>query len=96
MALHQSTVSNLIRKLVSTGLVRRQRDKDDARVARLHATKTGKRVVRSARYPRNGILLETLQRLSFDDLHKLDRNLYQVLQQMQLEVSKIVPKADHG
>ena len=87
MALHRSTVSNFMRKLFSTGLLRRQRDKEDDRVAHLYVTGAGRRVVNSVRYPRNAIFVEALQSLSLSELRKLDRNLDHLLQQMQLGVS---------
>ena len=64
MALHQSTISNLIQKLVQKQLIRRKADGVDARVWHLYVTAAGKRVLsRTAPLPQNS-LLDTLEHLS--------------------------------
>src|SRR6476469_2173640 len=50
MALHQSTVSNLLDKLLSKRLVRRQRDTVDARVVHLSVTAAGAREIGRPRF----------------------------------------------
>jgi DNA-binding MarR family transcriptional regulator len=88
MALHQSTISNLIGKLVSTGLVHKRRDKADARTAHLYVTSAGKRVINGASYPKRGILLETIEQFPLRTLDKLNRNLDHLLQQMHEKATK--------
>jgi MarR family transcriptional regulator, organic hydroperoxide resistance regulator len=79
MALHQSTVSNLLDKLLVKRLVRRQRDSSDARIAHLTVTLGGERVLRNARFPDRSVLLETLERLPSHALRRLDDDLENVL-----------------
>jgi DNA-binding MarR family transcriptional regulator len=71
MALNQSTVSNLVRKLVEQGLVTRTRNPDDQRIASLQPTAKGRRVMKRASKPLVGVLQHALSRLSRKDLQEL-------------------------
>ena len=83
MALHQSTISNLLQKLLQKQLIRRKADTVDARVWHLYVTATGRRVLsRTAPLPRN-TLLDTLERLSPRTLRLLDRQLTTLLHRME-------------
>ena len=79
MGLHQSTISNLIEKLLQKQLVRRKTDRDDGRVVHLYLTPAGGRVVRTSPPAANNALLATLQHLSPKTLHLLDRELADLL-----------------
>ena len=48
LAIHQSTASNLIDKLVQRDLARRERESEDQRIVRLYPTKQGKAIVHTA------------------------------------------------
>jgi DNA-binding MarR family transcriptional regulator len=85
MALHQSTVSNLIDKLMRKRLIRRDRGDDDARVVRLYLTATGVRVVRGAPQPARGVLPDALEHLSPAALRGLDRQLTNLLNLMRVK-----------
>jgi MarR family transcriptional regulator, organic hydroperoxide resistance regulator len=82
MALHQSTTSNLVRKLVLKRLVRRERDSGDARVIHLRLTAVGVRVVADLQGQGRAVLLETLEQLSPQALSRLDRDLEKLLSRM--------------
>jgi DNA-binding MarR family transcriptional regulator len=82
MALHQSTVSNLIDKLMSRHLVRRRRDDADGRVAHLFLTSGGERAASGLRNRQRGALLEVLEELSPKALHRLDNELEKLLRRM--------------
>jgi DNA-binding MarR family transcriptional regulator len=75
MALRQSTVSNLIKKLRHRRLIRRTRDNIDARVVHLYLTADGARVVIKGRSAPHNVLLDTLEHLSVKTLRLLDREL---------------------
>lgn len=64
MHLHHSTASNLLDKLESRGLVRRERQPADHRVVRLHLTEAGSRLVGHIPGPMQGHLRAALQALS--------------------------------
>jgi len=72
LSLHQSTTSNLVEKLETSGLLRRQRDVHDKRVVRLFVTKAGTRVLKQAPDPASGKLPEALSRLSAQELSALE------------------------
>ncbi len=82
MALHQSTASNMIDKLESSGLVRKERTSVDQRVVRLYLTETGSELLSIAPSPARGVLPEALRLLSNDDLTCLQRDLDNLLEQI--------------
>jgi DNA-binding MarR family transcriptional regulator len=75
MAVHQSTVSNLLVKLTKKGLVRRERADGDQRVVRLYLTETGQTLVEQAPDPRQGLLLTALTELPPPVLISLNEGL---------------------
>jgi MarR family transcriptional regulator, organic hydroperoxide resistance regulator len=75
MSLHQSTVSNLVEKLNSSGLLRRVREAGDNRVVRLQLTSAGKKVVARAPKPARGVLPDALEKLDKRSLKKLSTSL---------------------
>lgn len=72
LSLHQSTTSNLVEKLETTGYLRRQRDTADRRVVRLFVSKMGAKVMKQAPDPASGKLPEVLNRLSPQELAALE------------------------
>ncbi|MCK9258596.1 MAG: MarR family winged helix-turn-helix transcriptional regulator [Azoarcus sp.] len=75
MALHQSTASNMIDRLETGGLIRKERTSADQRVVRLYLTDEGNALLARAPSPARGILPEALRRLDEDDLHRLQSEL---------------------
>ena len=71
LSLHQSTTSNLVEKLESSGCLRRQRDVHDKRVVRLFVTRAGTKVLKQAPNPASGKLPDALNRLSPQELTAL-------------------------
>jgi len=72
LAVHQSTASNLVRRLAARGLVERQRRGRDQRAVQLFPTRKGLRVLEGAPRPLIGVLQQALADLppaSLRDLH---------------------------
>jgi DNA-binding MarR family transcriptional regulator len=84
MSLHQSTVSNLVEKLDSVGLLRRVREDGDNRVVRLQLTSAGKKVVARAPEPARGVLPDALEQLDERSLKKLSSSLESLVKQMKV------------
>jgi len=84
MSLHQSTVSNLVENLNSSGLLRRVREAADNRVVRLQLTNAGKKVVARAPKPARGVLPDALEKLDRRALKKLSTSLDSLLKQMKV------------
>lgn len=82
MAIHQSTVSNLLDKLQQQGLIERDRSTEDQRVVRLRLTRSGEALVKRVPQPSRGLLQEALFRLPPTSLQGLNRLLEQLLQEM--------------
>lgn len=82
MALHQSTASNMIDKLESAGLVRKERTSSDQRVVRLYLTAAGATLIETAPSPARGVLPEALRTLSDDDLKRLRVDLDVLLERI--------------
>jgi MarR family transcriptional regulator, organic hydroperoxide resistance regulator len=84
MYLHQSTVSNLVEKLNSAGLVRRLRETGDNRVVRLRLTSTGAKVIARAPAPARGVLPDALHSLDVRTLRTLSASLERVVRAMKV------------
>jgi len=82
MALHQSTASNMIDKLESAALVRKERTVADQRVVRLYITDTGVELLERAPSPARGVLPEALRLLPAEDLVQLQGDLDTLLKQI--------------
>lgn len=86
MALHQSTVSNLLEALSRRKLLVRRRDAVDQRVVRVFLTAAGERLVRKAPSPARGVLPDALEALPAADLRRLDRSVAALLKGMKAKV----------
>lgn len=71
MSIHQSTTSNMLDKLQSKRLIRRERGAADQRVVRLHLTAEGERLLQEAPQPAQGHVTRAMQRLSDEQLAAL-------------------------
>ena len=79
MDIHQSTASNLVKGLVSQGLVTVARSEHDRRASLLQVTAQGRQVLKKAPGPFAGVLPEALAALDLDTLESLDRDLGKLL-----------------
>jgi MarR family transcriptional regulator, organic hydroperoxide resistance regulator len=86
MSLHQSTVSNLVERLNSAGLLRRVRKAGDNRVVQLQLTSAGKKVVAQAPKPARGVLPDALEKLDRLSLKKLSSSLETLVKVMKVRV----------
>lgn len=96
LAIHQTTASNLVVKLVQRGLIRRERKRDDQRIVRLYPTRQGRVILAKAPEPVEGVLPDALMRLPGADLLKLNRLLQALTQLMRVRDAsgKHIPLAD--
>lgn len=82
MALHQSTASNMIDKLESGELIRKERTAADQRVVRLYLTDKGADLLSRAPSPARGVLPEALRMLEGEELARLQAALDTLLGQI--------------
>lgn len=82
MALHQSTASNMIDKLESGELIRKERTAADQRVVRLYLTDKGGDLLLRAPSPARGVLPEALRMLESEELAQLQAALDTLLGQI--------------
>ena len=97
MALHQSTTSNLIEKLVEQGLVRRERSREDGRASILFVTEGAQQKLQHAPGPVKGLLPDALTQLPYGTLRDLNACLTVLLSTMeQLDASagEMTPLSD--
>jgi DNA-binding MarR family transcriptional regulator len=85
LAIHQSTASNLLRRLGARGLVSRQRRGKDQRAVQLFATAKGLRVLKRAPQPLIGVLQQALSDLSGPRLESLHRQLATLIAAMKVK-----------
>lgn len=84
MALHQSTVSNLLEALSRRKLLVRKRDEVDQRVVRVFLSAAGERLVRKAPGPARGVLPDALEALPPAALRRLDQSVAALLKGMKV------------
>jgi len=82
LALHQTTASNLVNRLVALELVVKVRRDQDQRIVRLRLTTKGKGALRHAPRPFAGVLQQALSELSPGRLAALHRELEEVIGHM--------------
>jgi DNA-binding MarR family transcriptional regulator len=75
MALHQSTASNMIDRLETAALIRKERTSADQRVVRLYLTEGGVELLGRAPSPARGVLPEALRLLDKEELGRLQGEL---------------------
>jgi DNA-binding MarR family transcriptional regulator len=79
MDVHQSTASNLVRLLLSEDLIAATKHPADKRAVQLTISDKGKRVLRLAPNPYEGVLPEALQGLKPATLKRLERDLAELI-----------------
>ena len=96
MAVHQSTVSNLLDRLQRNGLIQRDRSIADQRVVHLSLTELGRATISRAPLPLEGVLPDALNRLAHDELLDLQQRLEHLAKLMKVRDSrgKRIPLAE--
>ena len=84
LAIKRSTASNLLDKIEQRGLIRRERGSPDQRAVHLYLTDAGVAIMAKAPQPAQGVLIDSLNRLSADELAALDRGLSRLVDIMGL------------
>lgn len=88
LSIHQSTGSQLVEKLVSRGLINKERSKEDQRRVGLRLTLEASRILKNAPGPAEGILPEALNALSESALLTLDNSLIEIIGQLRIRDDK--------
>lgn len=96
LSIHQSTCSQLVEKLVTRGLISKERSKKDQRRVGMCVTEETTKILRIAPGPAEGILPEALQALTESALLALDNSLIEVIGQLRIRDDKLAdrPLAD--
>ena len=95
MAVHQSTTSNLVERLVELKMVEKRRSENDQRVVHLHPLPAGIGLIHQAPQPVEGVLPEALAQLSAENLAELHEILDKLLGILQAkEAGKHVPLSE--
>jgi MarR family transcriptional regulator, organic hydroperoxide resistance regulator len=87
LAIHQSTGSQLVEKLVRSGHLVKRRSHDDQRRVGLQVTARGRRTLECAPGPSEGLLPEALSELAAPKLAGLQQSLQWVIAKLDLEVT---------
>ena len=82
MALHQSTASNMVDRLETAALIRKERTSADQRVVRLYLTDEGLALLARAPSPARGVLPEALRLMDDEGLASLQSELEKLLRQI--------------
>ena len=91
LAIHQSTASNMLDRIESLGLARRERISADQRVVRLYLTDEGRTVLSKAPHPFQGVLPDALASVPDSTLTALHRQLNTLIDTMKIK-DKLVQK----
>jgi len=96
LAIHQSTASNLVDKLVKQKFLRRDRSSEDQRIVFLYPEARGISLVKGAPKPIQGVLPDALSRMTKPELKKLNTLLSSVVRNMKVRDAsgKTTPLAD--
>ncbi len=92
LSIHQSTCSQLVEKLVTRGLIIKERSKEDQRRVGLCLTEEATQILENAPGPAEGILPEALQALPESALLSLDKALIEVIGQLRIRDDKLADK----
>ncbi len=92
LSIHQSTCSQLVEKLVTRGLIIKERSKEDQRRVGLCLTKEAAKILENAPGPAEGVLPEALQALPESALLSLDKALIEVIGQLRIRDDKLADK----
>ena len=92
LSIHQSTCSQLVEKLVSHGLIIKERSREDQRRVGLNLTEEADRRIRLAPGPAEGLLPEALRELPEETILTLNTALQKVIQQLQIKDHKLAEK----
>ncbi|KAF0202099.1 MAG: MarR family transcriptional [Gallionellaceae bacterium] len=92
LSIHQSTCSQLVEKLVTRGLINKERSKEDQRRVGLCVTEEAKNTLKNAPGPAEGILPEALQSLSESALLSLENSLMEVIGQLSNRDDKLADR----
>jgi DNA-binding MarR family transcriptional regulator len=84
LAIHQSTCSQLVDKLVSAGYVMKHRHREDQRRVELRVSARGKRTLARAPGPAEGILPEAIAELTPTEVRALYRSLQRVIRALDI------------
>lgn len=80
MDIHQSTTSNLVKRLIARGLAEAVRDGPDRRAVQLRLCEAGRDALAKAPQPVAGVLNQALSTLDQDTLQRLERDLGTLIQ----------------
>ncbi|TFW07393.1 MarR family transcriptional regulator [Oxalobacteraceae bacterium OM1] len=80
LAVHQTTVSNLLDALEKRGLIVKARDPGDQRAVRISLSPTGSELLDKAPRPARGLLPESLRQLQPEQLAVLNQGLQYMLE----------------
>ena len=92
LSIHQSTGSQLVEKLVASGLINKERSKEDQRRVGLQVTEEASRLLKNAPGPAEGMLPEALQALPESALLALDESLIEVIGQLRIRDDKLADR----
>ena len=92
ISIHPSTCSQLVEKLVSRGMIRKERSSEDQRRVGLIVTHEGERVLTNAPGPSEGILPEALSSLSDLSLVTLENKLTELIGKLRIRDEKHADK----
>ena len=97
MALHQSTVSNVVDKLETAKLIQKERTTLDQRIVQLHLTKAGEALLDVSPSPARGLLSEALRTLPEGTVMELKNVLDRLLEEIsRLSDECMAQSGDHG
>lgn len=89
LSMHQSNVSQLVEKLVTRGLINKERSKEDQRRVGICLTEEALELLKNAPGPTEGLLPVALQTLPASTLLVLDKSLIAVIGELNISDDKL-------
>ena len=85
MDIHQSTVSNLLRSMIKSGLIHTEKSAKDRRAVEIYALPEGLKIPKRISVPYEGVLPRALSEIDLQTLERLHKDLQQLIDRIDID-----------
>jgi DNA-binding MarR family transcriptional regulator len=85
MDIHQSTVSNLLRSMIKSGLIHTEKSAKDRRAVEIYALPEGLKILKRISVPYEGVLPRALSEIDQATLERLHKDLQQLIDRIDID-----------
>lgn len=85
MDIHQSTVSNLLRSMIKSGLIHTEKSAKDRRAVEIYPLPEGLKILKRISVPYEGVLPRALSEIDLQTLERLHKDLQQLIDRIDID-----------